>query len=126
MPRKGQEQLPLFNGATRQHSRADAIAARDEGIDRAITHADAVEPLWRERAYSLLLAYTTLRKSFLVEEAREWAEDRGLPYPPDKRAWGAVILRAAEAGVVSADGYGLVRDPKSHRHPATLWRVNLT
>jgi hypothetical protein len=100
----------------------DARAARDAGIAVAADHADAVIPEWGEYAYQLFVQYARDHAEFLTEKAREYAEDRGLPLPPDKRAWGRVPIRAAKAGIVSKIGYALATDPKVHCRPSTLWR----
>ena len=57
--------------------------------------------------------------SFLIEEARAWAEAHGFPTPPDKRAWGAVPGTLVAAKLLEAAGYGRAADGS----PKTIWRL---
>ena len=73
-----------------------AMEARDVGIQRSADHANRVESEWTGQALGMLRAYAAqIRRPFLIEEAREWAVGQKLPPPPDERAWGAVVKRAA-------------------------------
>ena len=104
----------------------EAEALRDEGIQRAIDHADRVESEWSDRAYGMLVRYARQKGSgakITSEAVRNHAEWFGLPTPPDKRAWGAVILRAARAGVIHKAGWTTANDPKVHCNPVSLWQV---
>ncbi len=101
----------------------DGRALRDDGISRAIQHADAVVPTWSETAFGWFCLYAKHHREFITEAARQYAEQRGFSTPPDKRAWGAVAVRAARAGIVRANGYAKATDPKVHANPKTLWRI---
>lgn len=73
-----------------------AMDRRDVGIERAVTHANNTESEWSGQALGLLAAFAVeVGRPFLIEEVRPWAEAKGLPPPPDGRAWGAVTRRAA-------------------------------
>ena len=98
---------------------SEAGARRDDGMQRAVEHADAVEVFWSESAYSHLRDFCRLQTSFLTEEAREFAESRGLTPPPDGRAWGAVIRRAAKDGLIQRIGYKPAKS--SNLAPKCLW-----
>jgi hypothetical protein len=98
---------------------------RDDGMRRAIEHADLVEPRWSDRAYRLFVEFARSHRQFMTEAARQAAEEAGFALPPDKRAWGAVAMKAAKAGVVTSLGYTEASDPKVHCNPATLWRSNV-
>lgn len=96
---------------------------RDAGIIKAITHANQKVEKWSDKAYSFLLEYITTTTQFKTEDARAYAERRGLEEPPSKRAWGGIILKAARARLVIKDGHTLVDNPKAHKCLATLWKV---
>lgn len=77
----------------------------EDGIERAITHAEQVHAGWHEEALGYVRAFVRVTEGpFLLEEARRWAEGGGLVPPPDARAWGAVIRAAQRACVVAATG----------------------
>lgn len=100
----------------------DAIQERDQGIEQAICHADAVCDNWSERAYAILKEFLQINSNgFLVEDVRLYAERKGLPEPPSKRAWGGVILRASREGLVKKNGYGITRNVRAHGTPASIW-----
>ena len=97
---------------------------RDEGMARAVEHADAIYPEWSDVALSLLRTWCASRigQQFLAETPRG-ALEKMLPVPPDKRAWGAVMLRAAKAGYIEKVGYGACQAPNVHRSICTMWRA---
>lgn len=99
-------------------------ALRDDGMNRAYQHALDFNSNWGENAFNVLLAFIaqTRKPTFLTEEVRFWSVGKLTP-PPHQRSWGAVIIRAAKAGKVIKDGYGMCKDPGQHRTPATLWRI---
>lgn len=101
----------------------DVMERRDEAIARVVANADEREPGWPDRAYAALLRFCEQeRNPFIIEEAREWAEARGFITPPhDHRAWGAIVQRAARAGVVLKDGYAPARS--SNLSPKVRWRA---
>lgn len=91
------------------------------GMTRAVEHADRTTDGWRFQALSLLVAYAhEVRKPFLVEDARRWAEARGLEPPPDGRAYGAVVRMAARR-VLKQAGYGPAAS--SNGSPKVLWEL---
>lgn len=96
-----------------------AAERRDDGMTRAVQHADAVELFWSESAYAHLMDFCRTQKAFLTEEARQFAEGRGLTNPPDSRAWGAVIRRAAKNGLIQRIGYKPAKS--SNLAPKCLW-----
>lgn len=103
-------------------TRSRAIELRDDGIRRAVEHADALEPSWSERAYTFFCGWLLGRNEpFQTCEAR-WASEGIVPPPPDARAWGHVARRAALAGKIVAIGTAPDLDPKSHRSPCNVWR----
>jgi hypothetical protein len=98
-------------------------AARDEGIQRAAIHAEAVNPGWNDQAYELLLKFLSVHVGpFMAEEVRSYAAMIDFPLPPHARAWGSVVVRAVKAGIIQRVGYEKVKNKNAHRTPATLWR----
>jgi hypothetical protein len=100
-----------------------ARIARDDGMARAANHADQVVPSWQERALAFLRDYAASHADFICEDVRQYAEARGLPTPPDGRAWGAVMMRGARLHIVGkTDRVRCAADPKVHMNPCTLWK----
>lgn len=106
------KQLDLFSGAEK----------RDRGIARAINHADEVAPGWSVDAYRFLLTYMRTHSEFMGEEVRV-ASEGILPDPPDKRAWGAIMVRAVKSGLLVRKEYRSVTNPKAHRSICSVWQV---
>lgn len=103
---------------------------RDAGMERAARHADRVTPKWSVNAGVLLGTFCSRQRAlgrrdqtFLTEDLRDFASDQGFPEPPDRRAWGAVLVRAARAGVIRKVGYAKSTDARRHSGVATEWSV---
>lgn len=95
---------------------------RDEGMERAIQHAEADVPGWKDRALDLVRRYAIANEQFICEDVRAFALAEGLPPPPDGRAWGSVMMRAAQANYVTkTDRVACAKDPKVHMSPSTVW-----
>jgi len=109
-----QKELDLFTG----------VQLRDEGIERTLTHADRVIENWQEKAYKFLLRYVDNNKDyqFMAEDIRK-ESDGIVPEPPNSRAWGGIIVRAAKAGIIKRVGYKKVKNSKAHCTPAALWEA---
>jgi len=94
---------------------------RDEGIQQALFNADTKEPKWSAKAYAFLQEFLNERNAgelFLVEDVRA---ESTIAEPPSKRAWGGIIVKARNAGLIRAAGYDKVNNPKAHCATATLW-----
>lgn len=102
-------------------ARERAARRRDAGIERAVTHADKVVKNWQEIAYERLLEFLAGRDGapFLAEEFRQWGRFK-IPAPPDGRAFGGVIRRAATAGKIVNIGTG--RAATSNSSLKILWQ----
>jgi hypothetical protein len=96
----------LFNGLALGHAAAE----------RAADHAGEA---WKDRAYRAFVAFAASRKTFTTEEARESCGHVG--DPPDRRAWGAIALRAKRDGKVKAIGFATSKNPRVHGSVCTLW-----
>lgn len=90
---------------------------RDKGMARAEENAGRS---WNDMAYNYLFGYIKTHKEFMTEDVRVASN---LPEPPSQRAWGSVVVRAKRNGLIVRNGYEMVKNPKAHRTPATLWRV---
>jgi hypothetical protein len=90
---------------------------------RAKEHADRVEPNWSDCAMGWVRIYALAKEEFICEDVRRYAEGRGLPLPPDGRAWGSVMMKASRAGLIQAtDRIRNATDPKVHMNPSRIWR----
>lgn len=99
---------------------------RDEGIKRAVDHADRVEERWSDRAFELFKEYIRARRVFMTEDVRMWAhKDRDLPLPPDGRAWGAVTVRAVKQRLIRRIGYAPMKSPNCHQDPKPVWQSRI-
>jgi len=118
----GAETLSMMQAAAMQRARL----ARDVGADAAVAHADAVVGSWSERAAALLREYgqtsAEVGVTFTAEDVRGFAEDKGLPAAPDSRSWGAVIMRARNAGLIKHAGYETSKSPTRHHGITSAWR----
>lgn len=98
---------------------------KQEGMYNSVANADNRIEAWSDRAYFILMEFISRQTDvFMGEDVREYAGKRGLPEPPSKRAWGAVMARAKKEGLIVFSGYSQVSNPKAHRANASLWRVN--
>ncbi len=101
-----------------------AALARDNGIEQAMKSANNKTPEWSEQAYNYLLDFIKANrgKRFMVEDFRAWCSDR-LPAPPSLRAFGGLIVRARNAGLIYCCGTDRVKNVKAHRANASVWVV---
>lgn len=117
-------QISLFDTIPNGFERniVDGKILRDAGIEKAITHANETNDNWSERAYRFLLDFIKTRNVFMCEDVRA-ASMRNVPEPPSKRAWGAIILKAAKSGMIIQSGYNKVKNANAHKANAAVWRV---
>jgi len=86
-------------------TREAARKRRDKGITDSILHADRAARDWPDTAYSYLLRFAaTEPEPWTAEQFREWAKAKGLPNPPDLRAFGGVVFRAKRLGMIRRVG----------------------
>jgi hypothetical protein len=100
----------------------DASELTNEGINRAVEHADDENLGWSQRAFLFLLRYMCDKRTFMTEEVREAAKHL-IPDPPSQRAWGGIVRRAVTGGFVKKIGFKPVSNPKAHQTPASVWQV---
>ena len=97
---------------------------RDKGIKQAIDNADDTHERWSEKAYKFLTNWIKTQYEFMTEDVR-LASEKEIPKPPSNRAWGGIVVRAARAGLINKVGFSNVKNPKAHKTPASIWRVNV-
>lgn len=102
-------------------SYAEAKAAAEIGMTRAVERADRAEPGWSDQAFDALLEFVSTADQFTAERARAACHAAGLSPPPDARAWGAVFNRASKRGHIHKVGYA----PRAcgHNTPTIVWRA---
>lgn len=93
--------------------------AKEAGMEKSRFNAGDV---WGREAYGYFVDYCQKHSdSFMAEQAREYAENMGLPSPPSRRAWGSVVARAKRNNIIYHVGYGQVSNPYAHRANASIW-----
>lgn len=95
---------------------------RDDGMQRAVIHADEIDDSWSAKALRYVMDYAKSHPMITCEAVRAIAERDGLPVPPDRRAWGSVMTMAQKQKAIEWDSYTRAVDPKVHKNPVSLWR----
>lgn len=100
-----------------------ARAARDQGMQQALEHAEEVTPNWSETAYQYLVNFTlNSTGTFISEDVSDAAaKDPNFPAPPTDRAWGSIYLKAERAGWIKRAGYG--RSRRRHASVCIAWEA---
>lgn len=104
---------------------SQAKAAADYGIARVQQSAENTHKGWTDKAIDFLVLFARSNFTFMAEDVRVFAEENGLPTPPDKRAWGAAIRKARKLGLIEMIGYGPQRSVNCHGAPKAIWRGSL-
>lgn len=92
-----------------------AVKRRDEGMQRALDHAERVKKEWANKAIQeLKVIIAKQTEPFLAEDLIT-----GLTCPPDKRAWGPIFRRLAMMGIIRSVGTG--RANSSNRSFKVKW-----
>lgn len=92
------------------------------GALRAAKHADWVEASWQAKAHGLLMRFLGGSGSFQCQHVINYAKHHDFPAPPDDRAWGMVMLRAARQGIIYKVGYEPSISLRQHGRPCAVWR----
>jgi hypothetical protein len=100
-------------------SLAEAVARRDDGIQRAVDHAEAEEPGWCDLAFGFLQAFAQEAAEPFLAEAVVEAAYGIVPPPPDGRAWGGIFQKASRRQVIRRVGYAPARTSNASAKP--LW-----
>lgn len=77
-------------------------AARREGMQAALAHAEREHSDWADIAYQFLLNACRMRETIFAEDITAAAEAWGLPQPPTTRAWGGLYVRAQHEKIIEA------------------------
>ena len=102
-----------------------AISEKERGIEKAENTADAIDPMWRENAFKLLKEFLSVNPGeFMVEDLRAYAAMKNFVAPASNRVWGSIVLRASREGLIKNIGYGVTKNKKAHRTPASIWIKN--
>lgn len=98
-----------------------ATAARDRAVRRAEENAD---PRFTECAWRAIQRVAGRCQFFIVDDVwREMQVDGLIPGTPDKRAMGAVMMRAVRAGYIKRTAeYQPSAQPQCHSNPRRVWR----
>jgi len=100
---------------------------RDEGMKLAEDNANRKIPGWSDGAYRVLETFLENHNdTFMTEDVRAFAALIDFELPPNARAWGSVIMRAAKNGLIHKVGFAQVKNKKAHRANAALWAQRLT
>jgi hypothetical protein len=95
---------------------------RDAGMSRAIAHADRKEEGWGDRAYAVFMKFLDITPGpFLAEDVMAYGRTLELTEPPNRKAWGPVMLKASKAGRIHRVGFGSVKTPSAHCGFASIW-----
>ncbi len=98
-----------------------AHALRDEGMARALDHAETDCPGWSDTAMAFLKRYAEEHAeftAFMVTAASEL--DKSFPVPETGHSWGAIYTRA-QKGFVIVDSGRTMKHPKRHACKAIVW-----
>ena len=97
--------------------------ARDDGIQRAIDHAEEVEPGWGDAALALLRLYAASGRPFTALALREWAQREHGFVGATNWAWGSVFVRAQRDRLIEKAGFAEVGNETSHLKVSPLWKA---
>lgn len=95
---------------------------RDQGIAKAVNHAEKENPNWKEKAFQFLCDYIKGHSEFMIEEVRE-ASEGIVPIAPSSRAWGSIAVRAARSGLITRTGYRSVKNARAHCAIVSVWKT---
>jgi hypothetical protein len=102
---------------------AMARAAADDGMRRALQHAEAECKDWGDLAFRFLTLFCRRHHYFISEDVSAASKQYGLLQPPTDRAWGAVYRRAILAEMIVQDGAG--RSKRRHNSICPRWRSTI-
>jgi hypothetical protein len=94
---------------------------KEDGMQRAVDHANTVTTGWSEKAFDFLKGYIAINPLFMTEDVR-YASQGIVPSPPSQRAWGYVIRRAVQEGLIFRHDIKPVKNIKAHRANASVWK----
>lgn len=96
---------------------------KDRGMRIAKENADIKIDGWSQQAFDFLKEFISFQEAPFMAEDVWMSAECDVPEPPSKRAWGAIIARAARQGLIRRVGYRETKNPWAHKTPATLWEA---
>ena len=85
----------------KNYFKMNAIDLKNKGMIQSLENADKNNPSWSVLAYRYLLHYLINNKEpFLTEDVTMLSKDV-VPEPPSNRAWGQIIVKAAQTGIIT-------------------------
>lgn len=100
----------------------EAIEQRNAGIQTAIDHANSDNPGWSEKAFEEFKRFLVINPGeFMAEQFRCHCAVIDFPLPPHARAFGGIIRKASNAGIIKFVRYQQVSNPKAHACFASVW-----
>lgn len=102
---------------------AMARAAADDGMRRALLHAESECKDWGDLAFRFLTLFCRRHRYFISEDVSAESKKYGLLQPPTDRAWGAVYRRAIKEEMIVQDGAG--RSARRHHSICPRWRSTI-
>lgn len=82
-----------------------AITRCNEGIQRAVAHANSQKPNWGDMAVAFIHRYARSHRSFLGQEVIAASADWERLEVRDTRAWGRPFQLAQDMGYIAHGGY---------------------
>ena len=92
---------------------------RDEAINRV---DEAANPVWKDAALNAVTHVARLRSHLTTDDVWQTMQDMQIPMPPEPRALGAIMQKAARLGLVTAtDRIMQSARPECHARPVRVW-----
>lgn len=83
------------------------------------------DPKWSDEAFVYLkLFLREYRGEFCTDQVRDWATEHGLAEPPNRRAWGSVMLKASRQDVIRKTcikNHHYPNSENTHTRPTAFW-----
>ena len=102
------------------------------GAQQALDHAKRKISGWDEMALGWVRLLALQQQTMTSEDVRAYAAEKNLPNPPDQRAWGAIMPKAAKAGFIhkaraplGGDVWVTGKNRQAHGRPVRVWRSAL-
>lgn len=101
----------------------DAKRLAQRGIDQAVAAADRELAGWSDDAFLFVRTYAEQNRggNFIGHDIVNASVAAGVAQPPNPKAWGGPIQRAARLKIIERIGYA--EDPNRHGNPVPLWRT---
>jgi hypothetical protein len=98
---------------------------KQQGIEAAISHAEAVEPGWKYKACKAAEMYLNEQLpgfTFMIEDLRFHIEQKGLiESPPSNRSYSAVSTHIKKKGLAKVYGLGKTKSVTTHGAYASVY-----